>query len=197
MIAVLLALPAYGAAPSSAADAPAQIIGVIDLRGVVMESSAGASVMKQRESLRSALKASVAKEEKALRDSEQELSRSRTLITAEAFAEKQKALGARVVEAQRSVEVRRRGIDMTAGEGLDKLEKKVLEVAATIARDRGMNIVLHSSQTVFFDGKFDIGKATIEQVNKDMPSLALRDPAVLIAEARAKQKPSSPEAGGR
>lgn len=181
---------ACGVSSARAADATAApVIGVIDLRGVVAESVAGNSVMKQRDSLLIALKASVAKEEKALREAEQEVNRSRTIVSAEAFAEKQKALGGRADEARRSVSLRRRSIDMATGEGLDKLEKKVLEIAAQIARERNMNIVLHATQTVFFDGTFDISRATLETLNKDMPNLPLRDPAVIIAEARARQKP--------
>ena len=188
----------YEIPSARAADAPPPVaLGVIDLRGVVMESSAGASVMKQRDAFRNALKSSVAKEETSLREAGQELERSRTIVSAEAFAEKQRTLGMRIAETQRSVDIRRRSIDYSAGEGMEVIEKKVLEISAQIAKERNMNMVLHATQTVFFDGKFDISKVTLDKLNKDMPSVTLRDPAVIVNEAKARQNSANGKPAGK
>ncbi|MEO5374063.1 MAG: OmpH family outer membrane protein [Alphaproteobacteria bacterium] len=178
-LALFAVLPSAFLAPARAEtpdSAVALKVGVIDMQRILRESISGKSVVKQREQFLNAYQAEAAKQEKELRDADQELARQRTLLSGDAFTEKQNALRKRFSEFQHSVEVRRRGVEKVTTEALEEVDSKLIEVTQALAKDRGLTLILHQTQLFMFDSKFDITEPAMERLNKILPKITLKDP---------------------
>lgn len=194
-VAIAIAMAVCGVQARAADPIPAPVVGVVDLQTIMAQSTAGQSVIKQREDLRNALKADVAKQEKELHEADQELARQRSILAPEAFQERQRALGMRVAEVQRSVEYRKIAIERAVGTAFDEIQKKTIEATGQVASERGVNLVLLRPQVVMFDGKFELDPAVLEKVNKALTKLAVPDPAKFMPSKSP--APAKPAAGGK
>lgn len=174
--AIGLGSPAWAADRTVAEAPPALAVGVIDMQRILRDSVPGKSVVKQREQMLNAYQAEAVKQEKELREADQELARQRSILSADAFAEKQNAFRKRFSEFQRSVEARRRGVEKVTAEALAEIDGKVIEVTQALAKERALNVILHQSQLFMFDSKFDITDAAMDRLNKALPKVALKDP---------------------
>ncbi|MFN3075294.1 MAG: OmpH family outer membrane protein [Alphaproteobacteria bacterium] len=176
------------AAPVTAvAEAPPPLVlAVFDAQRAVMASSAGMGVRKQVDQYAATYQNEVAKVEKELHDADQELARQRTLVSSEAFAEKQNEFRQRVAETQRTVEQRRRNLDKVAGVALQQIQKKVLELSIEVASEQKVTLVLDATSALFFDPRYDITDRVIERLNKAIPKVAVEDPSKVTQPAAGK-----------
>ncbi|MBF0560431.1 MAG: OmpH family outer membrane protein [Alphaproteobacteria bacterium] len=164
--------------PAKAAEPPLPppVLAIIDLQRAMVDSAAGSGVRKQREQYLSVYQTETSKEEKELRDAGQELSRQQTLLSADAFAEKQNAFRQRLSDFQHMVDVRRRNVDKVTSDAVEKIHKHIIEISAAVAKEKGVTMVLNSSSTFLFSGKYDITDAVMERLNKILPKVAVADP---------------------
>ena len=118
----------------------------------------------------------VQSQERKFRATEQELTRQRSLLSPEAYAQKRKEFQLRAREAQRNVQERKRSIDRMLGMAMNKISKALLEIVAAMARERSINIVLQRPLVVYAPRQFDISAEVLRRLNKQLPSVAVQMP---------------------
>lgn len=182
---LLLALAAALAALALAAPAAAQDeepdrtprIGVVDLQLIMRDSTAAAAVRAEIEAQQARYREEISARESELREREAELERQRSILSAEAFAEREGEF-ARAVEAlQREVGARNRTLEERLAYGMQQVQVGALRVIAEIADDMSLGLVLDKSQLLLVAKGLEFSDSVIEQLNAELPSVSTAPPA--------------------
>ena len=119
----LVCLVAPGSASAAAAAPPkSPAFAIIDVQKILRESTAVRQLSQLIEKSREAYQAVLKDKEKELRAADQELSRQRTILTAEVFAQKRKDLEQKVASLQHDVQERKRTLDQTFAAGMSQVQ---------------------------------------------------------------------------
>lgn len=165
--------PAQKPAAKTTPKPVAPVTGIIDLQRISTESTALKSVRAQFEDRRGKLRDEFAKLENELRAAEQELERQRGVLSPDAFEEKQLAFERRKNDAQRKADSSRRQLDDAFQEALRKIQATMIEVAASVADQLKLDLVLQRAQVIFWSDELDITEPVLQGLNAKMPSVKL------------------------
>jgi outer membrane protein len=173
------ALVVFGFALECASDGaraqqlPPTVAAVIDYQRILRDAAAARSIREQIESRRKAYQGEISKEEQRLYEADKEFAKQRSLLTPEAFAEKRRAFEEDVNEVQRLVQQRRRELDRVAEVALNEVKTALIEIVTGIAEERGFNLVLPSSEVLFFARKIDLTEEVLAQLDARLPDVVV------------------------
>lgn len=168
--------------PAFAATPPANIL-TVDVQRILQESTAAKAVRQQLDAQRDRYQAEIKKEEDKLRANEQEVVKNRASLTKEQLAEKQKQLRAEFRVVERKVQQRRRALDQAFAEAMKRIRAALGEVVIDTARERGANVVLPKSETMWHAPELEITDLVLQRLNAKLPSVK-----VTIVESASENK---------
>lgn len=167
-----LSLPALTVPRTAAAQKlPTTVAAVIDYQRILREARAAQSIRDQIEKRREAYQGEISREEERLREADQAFAKQRSLLTPEALAEKRREFEKEVVEVQRMVQERRRKLDLASAAALNEVKKSLIEIVTGIAEARGFNLVLPSSEVLFFARSIDLTEEVLAQLDQRLPNV--------------------------
>jgi Skp family chaperone for outer membrane proteins len=152
---------------------PATVAAVIDYQRILRDAAAARSIRKQIETRRKAYQSEISQEEQRLHEADKEFARQRSLLTPEAFAEKRRAFEEDVGEVQRLVQQRRRELDQVAEAALNEVKTALIDIVTGIAEERGFNLVLPSSEVLFFARKIDLTEEVLAKLDARLPDVTV------------------------
>lgn len=188
MIAVLLCalcLPTIAAAPSRKPVAPS-VIAIVDVPRVLKLSKAAISVRGQLEKQRSKFQSQIAKEEAELRSAEKELIKLREAEDKEAFVALEQKLQKRFLKVERHVQSRRKTLDHAFAESMNTVRQNLVETVASIAKEKGVNLVVVKQQVIWNDTAIDITDEVLSRLDKVLPQVPVQ---ILSDNAAKREKP--------
>jgi len=174
-------------APSVPAAFPATII---DVQRILQESLAAKSVQQQLETQRLKFQGEIAGEEDELRKAEDDLTKSRETLAADVYADREQQLRQRFLVVERHVQSRRKALDQAFTDSMNAVRDGLQNIVASIAHERGANIVLVKQQVLWSDKQLDITDEVLLRLNKSMPSV----PVQVTAEDDKPEKDLAPKA---
>lgn len=160
-----------GHRPAVAQKLPVTIAAVIDYQRILREARAAKSIREQIDQRREAYQGEIGREEERLREADQAFAKQRSLLTPEALAEKRRDFEKEVVEVQRMVQERRRKLDLASAAALGEVKESLIEIVTGIAEARGFNLVLPSSEVLFFARSIDLTEEVLAQLDERLPSV--------------------------
>lgn len=157
-------------------------VGVVDLQEIMRESTAANEVRAEVEAKQAAYREEISARESQLREQQAELERQRTILAADAFAERE-AEFARAVEAlQREVGERNRALEEQLAYGMQQVQVGALQAIAEIAEEMSLGLVLDKSQLLLVAKGLEFSDRVVEQLNRDLPSVPTAPPPEDAAE---------------
>lgn len=171
---VLLTLALLSVGQPGVAEAqqlPTTVAAVIDYQRILRDAAAARSIREQIEVRRKAYQEEIGKEEQRLHEADKAFAKQRSLLTAEAFAEKRREFEREVAEVQRLVQERRRELDDASAQALNEVKTALIEVVTSIAEERGFNLVLPSSEVLFFSRKIDLTEEVLTKLDARLPDV--------------------------
>lgn len=172
---VALALLSVPALPVVAQQLPPAVAAVIDYQRILQEASAARSMRDQIDARREAYQAEIDREEARLRKAEQDFAKQRSVLTPEAQAERRRQFEQEVVEVQRMVQERRRALDRASALALNEVKEALIEIVTGIADEKGFNIVLSSSEVLFFARTIDLTEDVLADLDERLPDVRVPD----------------------
>ncbi|MEJ5233318.1 MAG: OmpH family outer membrane protein [Geminicoccaceae bacterium] len=163
--------------PLAAQPLPATVAAVVDHQRIMRDSKAAKSIQQQLEVRRKLYLDQLAKEEQRLAELGKELSRQRTVLTAEVFAQKRKEYEEAVQALQRASNERRRQLDEALGAANAQVRQALKEIVDELAETRGFNLVLPASAVLLFSPKIDITDEVMARLDRKLPSVKLPETA--------------------
>jgi Skp family chaperone for outer membrane proteins len=152
---------------------PTTVAAVIDYQRILRDAAAARSIREQIEARRKAYQEEISKEEQRLHEADKEFAKQRSVLSAEAFAEKRREFEQDVAEVQRMVQERRRELDRMSAAALNEVKEALIEIVTSIAEERGFNLVLPSSEVLFFSRSLDLTEEVLAKLDARLPQVQL------------------------
>ena len=176
LVALSVALT-IGAASAQEAEPAAPIpVAIVDMAKVRQSSTALRSIAEQINSYRAEFQKDIQEEEASLREANQELSRQRTIVSAEAFQEARKEFEARVANVQRTVQQRKSDLEGAREIAMGELQQALNVVIAEVAQEKGLLLILRRDQTVLSAKTLEITDEVTERLNAQLPDVTVPKP---------------------
>lgn len=179
VVAILLAVTTatLDPPPAHGQKLPNAVAAVIDYQRILREAAAARSIREQIEVRRKAYQEEISREEQRLHEADMAFAKQRSLLTADAFAEKRREFEEEVAEVQRLVQERRRELDSISAEALNEVKTALIDVVTGIAEERGFNLVLPSSEVLFFARKIDLTDEVLAKLDARLPDVRVSEAA--------------------
>jgi outer membrane protein len=176
-VAAAARLLAAAPTPAPAEELPAPVVAVIDYQRVMRDAAAARSIREQLEARRRQFQEEISSQEQQLHQVDKDLAQQRSVLTPEIFAERRREFEAEVAEVQRLVQQRRRQLDRASGDALDRVKQALIEVVTGMAEDWGFNLVLPSSEVLFFGRRLDLTEEVLARLDQALPTIQVPDVA--------------------
>ncbi len=172
---VLLLWTAVPAMPRAQELAP-PVLAIIDVQKVRRDSTAVKALSKRIAKQKVQHQDELREQERSLRKADQELARQRSILSQEAYAKKRGELERRVATLQREAQNRKRGLDKVFAQGMAKVQAELNKVAAEIAEERGLDLILSKTTVVLVKPKFELTQEAVRRLNARLPDLPAVQP---------------------
>ncbi len=149
---------------------------VIDTEVIRRNSMAFKDIGAQIAKYRKAIQADIQKEEEALRSANEELARKRAILAPETFAEERRQFEERLVQVQRTVQKRKKGLERVGFEALKKVEAVLNKIITEVAKEQSLGLILRKNQTVLVAKELDITPYVLKRLDTALPALKVSDP---------------------
>lgn len=163
MLAVILTL--VGLVTSAAQAGEKLALGYVNLRTVIVESKTGKQNRAQLEKLVKEKQIVLAKEEKALQALDQAFQKDQLLLTDVQKQEKQKEFQAKGEAYQKMMAEAKQSVSQKDEELTTQAVKAIKVIAADLAKERKLNLVLEVSDTtvLYADEDMDLTKQVLDR----------------------------------
>jgi len=174
---LLQAIGVWSASPSWSADEklPPTVAAVVDYQRVLQEAAASKSIAAQMDERRKVYHDEIRIEEQRLYDAQVELDKQRSILSEDAVATKQQEIEAEVTTVRELTQKRRQQLDQVSAEAVRQVERALFEVLTGIAEERGLNVVLPTSQVLFFSRQIDLTDEVLAQLDARLSEVLVTD----------------------
>ena len=152
---------------------PPAVAAVIDYQRILRDAAAARSIRDQIEARRKAYQEEISKEEQRLHEIDKEFAKQRSVLSPEDFAEKRREFEQDVAGVQRKVQERRRELDRLSAAALNEVKEALIAIVTSIAEERGFNLVLPSSEVLFFARTLDLTEEVLAKLDARLPQVQL------------------------
>ena len=149
-------------------------LAVVDFRGVLSKSEAARNIRSVVDEKRQELRKYFLEVENSLRDEQKDLSKKRSIVTAEAFEKRARNLKEKAQSAQKLAQTSNQKLKKSFDQAMDKVQKELLRTVAEVAEESGVGVVLFRSAIVIAVKKLDISKEVLKRLNKKLPDVKVR-----------------------
>ena len=161
---------AQGAAASSGTDQGSRMqvtrIGLVDLDGVLRQSSGTAKVRQLLDEQRLTFQEEFTQREAELQATEKALQADRELLSEDAFNERLKAFEDEVAEVQRQIQYRRQALDRAFQEAQRNLRGLALDIVKQIASERKLDLILSQESALIFLPTLNISEEVLARLDE-------------------------------
>ncbi len=141
-------------------------IGLIDLDGVLRQSSGTSKVQQLLDQQRLTFQEEFTQREAELQAAERDLEAERELLSEEIFGERLKLFEDEVAEVQRQIQYRRQALDRAFQEAQRNLRGIALEIVKQIAGERKLDLVLSQESVLIFLPSLNISDEVLERLDE-------------------------------
>ena len=149
-------------------------LAVVDFRGVLAKSEAARNIRSAVDEKRQELRKYFLEVENNLRDEQKNLSKKRSIVTAEAFEKRARKLKEKAQSAQKLAQTSNQKLKKSFDQAMDKVQKELVRIVAEVAEESGVGVVLFRSAIVIAVKKLDISKEVLTRLNKKLPDVKVR-----------------------
>jgi len=154
---------------------PPTTAAVIDYQRILLEAAASKSIAEQMDSRRKAFQDEIGKEEQRLHEARKALSKQRSVLSDEAFETKQGEFETEYAGVRELAADRRKQLEDASAEAINEVKGALIEIVTSIAEERGFNLVLPSSQILFFSRQIDLTDEVLSKLDARLSKVAVRD----------------------
>lgn len=144
---------------------------IVDIDGILRESSAMRDVNKQLKERQQAYQQEIETRQQALREEDKQMAQQRTLLANDVFQEKQKAFQQKVADFQKFAQGRNRVLDEARAVANGTFQKKLIEIVAALAEERKSTLVLRKSEVILHAKGMNASAEILNRINAELPTI--------------------------
>lgn len=173
---------------SAATASAANNIATVNIPEIMQKSTAALSIKEQLDSKQKAFKAEMTKKEEQLNAEEKEISKQRSVLSADAMEKKIKAFKAKYTKAQQDVQAKRAELEGAFSTSLGDIQKAVYDIVGQMAKEKGYIVVLPNTQILWSDPSLDITNDVLTKLNSTLPKVTVTFKAAEAAKEEPKEE---------
>lgn len=154
---------------------PGTVTAVVDYQRVLQEAAASKSIAEQMAVRRKAYQDEIGKEEQRLYEAEKALADQRTVLSDEAQKTKQAEFKTEVAAVRELTKKRLQQLEEVSAEAVKHVERALFEVLTALAEERGLNLVLPTSQVLFFSRQIDLTDEVLARLDATLSEVPVAD----------------------
>ena len=154
---------------------PTTVAAVIDYQRILLESAASKSIAEQMDIRRKSFQDEIGKEEQRLHEARKSLGKQRSILSDEAFETKQGEFEKEYANVRQLASDRRKQLEKASAEAVNEVKTALIAIVTEIADERGFNLVLPSSQVLFFSRQIDLTDEVLSKLDARLSQVAVRD----------------------
>ena len=163
-----------GVAPAVAQQTFPARFAVVNFQKIFREAAATRSIAPQISKIKKSFESQFKDLQKKLQSAEQDLQRQRTILSPEAFAEKQKAFKKQVNGVQRNVQSIQRMVGRAESDAYKSVREAFHQITQEVAKERSLEVIFPRSGLIHVDPKYDISDEILKRLNKRLPSVTVQ-----------------------
>ena len=148
-------------------------IGVVDRQQIMRDSKAGEGVRQDFEALEQTFRNEIGTRENSLRAQQEELNRQRSILTPEAFSEREAQFALKVEELQRDVAEINNQLDAMLQYGMRQIDMKTIQIIAEIAEAKNYTLVLDKTQLLMVNTDYEFSEEVLAVLNERLPKVEI------------------------
>ncbi|HEX9807976.1 MAG TPA: OmpH family outer membrane protein [Alphaproteobacteria bacterium] len=175
---VAVPLSAHGQQKPKGAPMKAPVIAVLDMRVIMRDSAAGKSIQTHVDAKRKVYRERIAGEEKEIRSAWEALSRQRSILSPEAyqqrerqFREREATVKRKIAEVEQELNRELRGTLVEAKKIVDQHLQPVLE---GLIQERGIDLILPKQELIYTSNTHDITSETLKRLDGRLPRIDMK-----------------------
>ena len=148
-------------------------IGVVDRQQIMRDSKAGEGVRQEFEAMEQTFRNEIGTRENGLRAQQEELNRQKSILTAEAFSERETQFALKVEELQRDVAEINKQLDAMLQYGMRQIDMKTIQIIAEIADAKNYTLVLDKTQLLMVNTDYEFSEEVLAVLNERLPKVEI------------------------
>lgn len=141
-------------------------VGVIDLGYVTEKSKAVSHVRDEVDKKKKSFQKEIDKKQKELISQKEALVKKQVSLAKEDFEKEQKKFATKVAELKEFAQKKQDIITKASQEAMAKINNKMKEIIAEVARQEGYSVIVTTGQTAFVENSANISKQVVDKLNK-------------------------------
>ena len=159
--------------PAPAQSERSQIIGVIDLQGVLRASTAVQQLSRDVEALRESTQGEIQDREETLRAADIDLAQRRASLSPEDYTREREELEAQGLDLQRHLQEERRRLDQLFSRGMAAVQQVLLQISQDIARENDLDLLLSKTTVIIVRPEYDFTEEALQRLNATLKEVPL------------------------
>jgi len=176
------ALPAVPGGPI-----PPSVIAIVSTQRLIAQAKAPVSIRNQIEQMRVQAQTQITRSEEAIGAEQQELTRQRSVLSPQAFQERERAFRQRVSQMQEQVQALQRDLENAYNNAMNEVQTAIRPIYQDTLRARNINIILDASQIIIGERALDITDEVIARLDAALPNVRVQPPPGLSGAPTAQQ----------
>ncbi len=159
---------------SQAQTNPSNLIAIIDTQIILEKSTAIQKVKEQLDKKAEEFKNESSTKEAYFKKKYEDLEKQKSVISKEAFEEKNTQLAKEFSDTQKKFQENRNLLDKAYMEAMQEFEKTLTEIVKQEASKSGSKVALPKAQTLYSDSSLDVTNNVLEVLNKKLPNIPVK-----------------------
>ena len=147
---------------------------IVNVQKIMKDSKAAQSARDQLKAKQQQFQEEISKTEKDLQKQDQELEKQRTILSQEAFEKQVKEFRKKATDAQKDVQTKRMNLSKAFDASLADIQSNVTQILNEMAKEKGFELVIPSSQVLYYGPTLDISDEVLKRLNEKLPSLTVK-----------------------
>ncbi len=173
---VLIAAFLFTTAPSLPVQAqalPPALVGIVQMSVIASKAKAYQQIRDEMDKRAKAIQTDAEAMEKDFGKQREDLVRQKTLLSPEAFKQRQQEFQKKLMSLAKTLDDRQTKLRGTSEKASQEIQVKLSEISGAIAQERGLNLIITGNSVLFAIKGFDISDEVLKRLDEQLPKVAI------------------------
>jgi outer membrane protein len=148
--------------------------GVLDVDKIIQESSAVVDIQKKVDTKKIGYEAEINKKQSQLESEQKKLEDKKITLSKEAFEKEIKNFEKKVDDLKTYIDRKQNSLKKASIDAMSKVNDKVKTIVSDIAKEKELDVIIPTSQTLYFKDELDITAEVLSQLNKKITKVDVK-----------------------
>jgi len=149
-------------------------IGIIDVDKIMNESSVMRDIQSKIEKKQDEYQKQVQKKQEELESEQKRIEGKKNILSKEAFEKETTAFEKKLDDLKTFVDKKQNSLKKASMEAMGRVNDKVKDIIADIAKEKDLDVITASAQTLYYKDSLDVTNEVLEKLNKKITKVDVK-----------------------